>query len=225
MYTTRDGLPDNNINRIYEDSHGNVWLSSYNPTGLLTRWERATGTFHLYAKAQGIPPLNWTNVFAEEQAVTYGSVFTTVVSHAIVKASSKFSTSPMVSPAESSKVFTGTEAAAFWIATSGGGAARVDDPAAARPLFRSYTLEYGLSSNSLRCFVEDRWKRIYFGTAKGIDRLDPAAGRIKHYTRGDGLISNEVTAAFADRHGRLWFGTRNGLSALVPKPDRSESPP
>src|SRR5438876_11758659 len=65
VYTTRDGLPDNNINRLYEDSRGDIWISSYNPPGMLTRWDRATGAFHVYSQAQGMPPLNWTNVFGE----------------------------------------------------------------------------------------------------------------------------------------------------------------
>jgi ligand-binding sensor domain-containing protein len=49
IYTTREGLPANEIFRLFEDSHGDIWISTLgNPQGVLTRWERATESFHVY---------------------------------------------------------------------------------------------------------------------------------------------------------------------------------
>jgi hypothetical protein len=49
----------------------------------------------------------------------------------------------------------------------------VDQPEAAEPLFRRYRTAEGLTTDSTRCVTEDRAGRIYVGTSRGIDRIDP----------------------------------------------------
>ncbi|MBI4474506.1 MAG: ATP-binding protein, partial [Acidobacteria bacterium] len=224
VYTKRDGLPDNNINRLFEDSPGDIWISSYNPPGLLTRWDRATATFHVYSQAHGIPPLNWTNVFGEAGGHVWLGLHNEGVARHRQGRFEIFTPSNGVPSGIIQGIYQDRKGG-LWIASSGGGAARVSDPDAAKPVFRTYQVEDGLSSNNLRSFVEDIWGRVYIGTAKGVDRLDPSTGRIRHYTRTEGLIASEVTAAFADRNGRLWFGTREGVSILIPAADRPQSRP
>jgi hypothetical protein len=79
--------------------------------------------------------------------------------------------------------------------------------------------------SSINCITEDRYGRLYVGTARGLDRLDPATGRVKPFTAADGLISGEVLVSFRDRKGDLWFGGKSGLSRLRPEPDPPQSPP
>src|SRR4029453_13256664 len=56
VYTTHDGLPSNDIFRLYQDSRGDIWISTFSPgPGGLTRWERATETLHPYTEADGLP--------------------------------------------------------------------------------------------------------------------------------------------------------------------------
>ena len=57
---------------------------------------------------------------------------------------------------------------------------------------------------------------------RGIDRLDPATGRIKHYTQPMACCGS-TSAALQDRDGALWFGFATGLVRLVPEPDRPRS--
>jgi signal transduction histidine kinase len=66
---------------------------------------------------------------------------------------------------------------------------------------------------------------LYVGTARGLDRFDPATGRVKPFTAADGLISGEVLVSFRDRKGDLWFGGKGGLSRLRPQPEPPQSPP
>jgi signal transduction histidine kinase len=114
----------------------------------------------------------------------------------------------------------------LWIASSLGGLARLDDPAAVHPRFTTYTTTEGLSSNDVWCVTEDQWGHIYAGTGRGLDRLDPETGHIKHYTAADGLLRGKVTSAYRDRHGVLWFASNvHGLSRLVPEPDPPQTPP
>jgi ligand-binding sensor domain-containing protein len=72
-----------------------------------------------------------------------------------------------------------------------------------------------LSSNTVELITEDLGGDIYAGTGRGLDRLDPATGRVRHYTTADGLASGSFLAALRDRTGALWFGTHNGLSRFV----------
>lgn len=87
------------------------------------------------------------------------------------------------------------------------------------------TSEDGLSSDQVTCITEDDWGRIYLGTGRGIDRLDPETGRIKHYSSADGLPDNFIKVSFRDRRGTLWFGTLHGLARLVPVKDPPAEPP
>jgi PAS domain S-box-containing protein len=225
VYTTRDGLADNYISRLFEDSRGDIWISSFNPPVMLTRWERATGTFHRYAEADGLPPFNWANVFAEDAA---GNLWIALHNGGLARFRDGrfelFAERDGVPPGVMHGLYR-DRADRLWVATSAGGAARLDDPAAARPRIKTYTTGEDLSSDNLCCFTEDRAEHLYIGTGHGLDRLDLTTGRIKNYTTADGLLKSEVTAAFRDRHDALWFGTREGVSRLIPVPDRPQPPP
>jgi signal transduction histidine kinase len=114
----------------------------------------------------------------------------------------------------------------LWMASSRGGGARVNDPTAARPHFIRYTRRaQGLSSDDTHSLTEDRWGRVYIATGRGVDRLDPATGRLQHYTTAHGLPEGLVAIAFRDRQGTLWFGTLHGLARLIPESERVEPPP
>jgi signal transduction histidine kinase len=113
----------------------------------------------------------------------------------------------------------------LWIASAAGGLGRLDEPGAEQPQFVTYTTAEGLNSNSINCIIEDRYGRIYVGTARGLDRLDPATGRVKPFTSADGLISGDVLVSFRDHNDDLWFGGKGGLSRLSPQPDPPQLPP
>jgi signal transduction histidine kinase len=85
----------------------------------------------------------------------------------------------------------------------------------------------GLTSNIIPTITEDHAGRIYVGTTRSVDRLNPVTGRVRQYTVADGLAANESISAYCDRCGRLWFGTTNGLSLLVPEkdPEQTDAPP
>ncbi|HEU4595597.1 MAG TPA: two-component regulator propeller domain-containing protein [Pyrinomonadaceae bacterium] len=224
IYTTRDGLADDNISRLFEDSRGDIWIGSYNPPVTLTRWERATGSFRRYTEADGIPPFNWANVFGEDRA---GNLWIGLHNGGLARRRGErfevFTTSDKV-PAGFGQGFYLDRRGRLWVAMGGGGA-RLDEPEAEELRPVAIAEAGALSSNNLRCFAEDEWGRIYVGTARGVDRLDPTGGRVKHFTTADGLIKSEVMAALRDRAGALWFGTREGLSRLVPEPERPPAPP
>ena len=103
----------------------------------------------------------------------------------------------------------------LWVGTRGAGLYRSDDPAAERPRFTAYTVANGLSSGTVWCLTDDGAGKLYAGTARGVDRLEPESGQFKHFSVADGLAGSEVIAAFRDRDGALWFGTFKGISRLT----------
>ncbi len=68
----------------------------------------------------------------------------------------------------------------------------VDNPGADSPAFRLYSTREGLSSNQVSAIVEDLEGRLYVGTGRGVDRLDPESGRVWHYSQRDGCCSSAI---------------------------------
>jgi signal transduction histidine kinase len=104
----------------------------------------------------------------------------------------------------------------LWIASAEAGLGRIDNPADERVNIRVYNRSRGLSSNEIWCVTEDLYGRIYAGTARGVDRIDPSTHRIIHYSSVDGLAAGDIRAALRSRTGELWFLSNRGLSRFRP---------
>lgn len=218
FYTKRDGLGGDDIFRLFEDSNGDIWISAITPVGqeVLTRWERATGTFHRYGTRDGIPHAAPTAFCETPGGDLWIGFYTGGVARLRSGRFTMFTNEDGAPEGLIGSIFADS-AGRLWIASALGGVVRVDDPTAARPRFTRYTKGQGLSSDNVKTITEDRLGRIYIGTARGLDRLDPATGRIRHYTTAEGLANNYVNVAFCDREGVIWVGTLQGLSRFVPE--------
>jgi len=224
-YTTREGLGANDVFRLFEDSHGDVWISSISegPAGL-TRWERATQTLQRFGPSDGINSAPtafredasgnlWIGFYGGEKLIRYA--------HGVFMPF----TDRDGKPVGMTRALYLDSQKRLWIGSSRGGLARVDHPDGDRPPFVTYTTAEGLSSNDVWAITEDRWGRIYIGTGRALDQLDPNTGHIRHYSAVDGLARGKVEEAFRDHNGDLWFGTAEGLSRFVPQPEPSQEPP
>lgn len=225
VYSTHDGLASNGILRLFEDSRGDIWIGSAGegkgPSGL-SRWERRTETFHHYTDKDNLPPADtfYVSSFAEDRDGNLWIGFSGdggLVRYRDERFT-RFTGNDGI-PNGQIRNLTVDSAGRLWVPTYRGGLCRIDDPSVGHPSTIAYTIEDGLSSNEITAVTEDRWGRIYIGTGRGIDRLDPATGRIKHYTTADGLPSGEVEAALRDDSGALWFSFTMGLARLIPEPD------
>jgi ligand-binding sensor domain-containing protein/signal transduction histidine kinase len=227
VYDTTTGLLNDNTYRIYEDSRGDIWIATTlgaNPMGL-TRWQRATGKFQHFLVADGLPDPPVASAFAEDRA---GNLWFGFTEGGLARYSAgRFTTLTQedgIPPGMITSLYT-DRAGRLWIASGRGGLSRMDDPTAARPRFKHYTIADGLTSNNVRCITEDLLGNIYIGTVRGVNRLTPETGLVKYYGIADGLAADFVNVAYRDRQGALWFGTFNGLSKLVPAPDQVAPPP
>jgi len=228
-YGTREGLPSTVILALLEDSRGDVWIASVveGRGGGLSRWERRTGAFHHYANEQNLPDLNvhYASALAEDRAGNIWIGFSGTGGIARYR-NGRFDRLEVrdLFQAIVRDIFLDS-AGRIWIA-SYSGLVRVDDPAADPPVFRRYTTREGLSSSETTALAEDMVGRLYIGTARGLDRLEPATGRIKHFSASDGLPLGEIHSALLDRRtGHLWFGLQTGLSRLIPPVDSPQVAP
>jgi ligand-binding sensor domain-containing protein/two-component sensor histidine kinase len=227
VYTTRDGLASNDILRLFEDSRSDIWVGTANGGGL-SRWERATETFHHYTDADGLPSLvNFYPIsLAEDRAGNIWIGFSNGGGLARYRQGrfTHFTAADELAEGGIFNLFVDS-AGRLWAPTTRGGLCRIDHPEAERPTIVTYTTADGLSSDDVKAVTEDRWGRIYLGTGRGIDRLDPATGHVRHYTANEGALLGDVNAALQDRDGTLWFSFATGLVRLVPEPDAPPLPP
>jgi ligand-binding sensor domain-containing protein len=222
VYTKKDGIGEV-VYRLFEDAHGNVWVSTFSSTPLLL-WERTSQAFQDLSTATGLP-FNDLQLrsFAEDRAGNVWIGMNGQIARYHDGSFTLFTAAAGVPPGPITSIYL-DHAGRLWLASARSGLIRVDDPESERPVFVDYTTAQGLSSNSFELspglIVEDLQGHIYIGTGRGLDRLDPATGHFRHFTTADGLAPGSFRSCFRDRDGGLWFGTTRGLSHFIPAVDQ-----
>jgi len=229
LYTVRDGLPEDPIMRMFEDSRGDIWISTFAPAHEpLTRWSRAESRFIRYSDQDGLPAFSGPTSFSEDRA---GDVWIGFREGGIARYRAG-------NGAGSFRYFTAADGFVpgpvigcyidrtdrMWCATIEHGLLRMDRRGESRlePVF--YSTRQGLSSDLIYAIGEDLDGRIYLGSERGLDQLDPVTNHVQHFDANDGLAAGRVIQVFRDHTGNMWLTTRTGLSRLVPSP-RHTAPP
>ena len=189
LYTAKDGLAAPQVFRLFEDSRGNVWIST---TSSLTRglavWERATGRVRNLAATPGLPSFqdNLPRAFAEDG---FGNVWIGLTRGLLRLARGRvatFTERDGLPPGPISDIYCDA-GGRLWLAFPGGGLVRVDHPGETRPTFVHLTTAQGLSSNDATVLAGDASGNVYAGGSHGLDRIDPATSRVRHFSTADGL--------------------------------------
>lgn len=216
IYTTEDGLPDNLVVSGFEDRSARVWAGT--DKGGLAFWQRERDEWHRLTEAEGLPPLRFqgrrANSFAEDRTGVVWIGFDEGAAARFRNGRLEWFGPDDGVPSGAITALHVDASGRLWMASTQGGLRRVEDPGADRPVFTPFTMSQGLASDNVRCLAEDERGRVYAGTSRGLDRIDPASGTVRHFSTPEGLASDFVTVAFLDRHGMMWFGTINGLSRL-----------
>ncbi|HEX8248936.1 MAG TPA: two-component regulator propeller domain-containing protein [Pyrinomonadaceae bacterium] len=226
IYTKRDGLFADEIFRLFEDSRGDMWFSLMGAVeDTVMRWERKSGKIYGYTTADNLPAKNTATAFAEDSE---GGVWLGFYAGGAARwRNGKFQ---MFSARDGFPVglvnsIHADRRGRLWLAVSNSGVIRVDNPLADEPRFVSLNVGNGLSSNQANCLTEDNFGRIYVGTARGINRIEPESGRIKLYTQADGLPGSSVSRCTRDETGTLWFSQKFNLARLEIQADENFAPP
>lgn len=219
-------IPDETVFRLYEDSRGDIWISTMSG-GHLLQWERASATLRDYNSENSLDKNRpYANSFAEDGAGTLwmGSEY---ADYLLRYQDGRFSILKINSDKKIGNVNTVffDNQKRLWIATSLNGVGRIDDTSTDNLKIVWYNRKNGLATDGTRGLVEDNFGKIYVGHGRGVDRIDPNTGQIKHYTTADGLPQGLIYNAVRDSQGALWFGGTQGLARLIPEPDKPRQVP
>jgi ligand-binding sensor domain-containing protein/signal transduction histidine kinase len=208
--------------QLFEDSKGGIWASGQSARGdRLMRWDPATNSISSFNQEARL----LVSAFAEDRN---GAIWMGYWGGDLLRYDGRQFTRLKPGdgvPAGTIYALLIDSAGRLWIGSSSGGLGLLEIPGNSPFRVRTYDIASGLASNTILCLVEDKTGRIYAGTGKGVDRLDPATGRIKHFSSADGLAHGSFKSALRDGSGNLWFATTQGLSRLTPSSDRPPTIP
>lgn len=214
VYGRAHGLSSPEVFRIFEDSRGDIWITTFGDPAMF-RWRRDRGTFE---------PLHQigrraATAFADDRS---GSIWMGFYSGGLTRfrnGRSEWFDATRGVPEGFVEDLHVDRSGRLWIATHPGGLARLDDPQAAIPRFERLPQDSRIGGGRMLAIGEDGWGQLYVADGRGVARLDPAMARMRRYSTADGLASNYVRITYRDRRGTLWFGTEQGLSRLRPALD------
>lgn len=228
IYTSADGLKSDGMFQIYEDSSGDIWVSTRGKGKDghgVARLKKDEEKFYAFGESDGIPKGFSASSFAED---SFGNLWISFYDGGAARFDGEkfqyFGKNEGLPEGLISDIHVDKKGR-LWLSSTIRGLIRLDDTSAKTPNFVYFTADNGLSSNNIRTITEDNFGRIYLGTASGIDRLSPDTMRVKHYSIKDGLAADFVVDSHRDRNGNLWFATQNGVSRLTPLPDEKSSAP
>jgi len=223
-YTEKDGLVNNTVRIIYQDSKGYLWFGTRGGVSKLMSGDL------LHQTSKGSPP-NFTN-YTEKDGLSNNYVFTILeddegnmwfgtygggVSQLVTNLPRYKANRPRLKlPGRSQR-----------------SSSKSDGKAPPRGLggassFINFTEEDGLSSNTVYFIIFDDDKNLWIGTNKGVDKLDinhykkSLQKKFKHYGKEEGFLGIEcnTNAVLKDSKGDLWFGTIKGAVKYLPQRDK-----
>lgn len=228
IYDEKTGLVPDGVFRIYEDSRGDIWISTdAKALHHIYRWERSSQSLQVLSKSDDFP-LKEDRVFTGFREDKAGNIWIGLSQSGVLRfKNGKFRlfTEADGIPKGWIKDLLLDQKGRMWIASTLGGAGRIDQPDAEQPTAVSYNKSNGLASDNVSCLVEDKAGFIYFTTDKGIDRLEVETDKIRHFTESQGIPKGEFRSAHSDKDGNLWFGMANGLLKYKPQEDSPVKPP
>ncbi len=221
LYDREHGLGADQVFRLFEDSHGDVWVGLFGHTRMAC-WHRARNTFQTWGPDDPAVPFDTPTAFAEDRG---GDLWVGFYRGGLVRFrhgdARPFVAGP---PAGFVNDLLVDHRGRLWVGTTMG-LGRCDDPTADAPAWRRYSQATGLASDAVNAVVEDRFGRIYVGGYQGLDRLSPDDGTVEHFDTTSGLLNNVVLAAYADADGDIWLATTAGVGRYHPAPGQPPSPP
>lgn len=213
------------VYKVFEDSSGGIWASAQSSKGdRLIRWDPVEKNIKWFADGPSQSPL-LVNAFAEDHD---GNVWMGVIARGDLyrydgRRFIRYSQREGVPAGTITSLAVGRDGR-LWIGSTDG-LGLVENPGGRRIRVRTFDTTTGLASNSIESIVEDNAGRIYAGTEKGVDRLNPKTGQVRHFSAADGLARGRITSALRDSAGNLWFSTTQGISRLRPATDDAVTTP
>ncbi|MCB0280228.1 MAG: hypothetical protein KDD94_12030, partial [Calditrichaeota bacterium] len=214
------------LNGLFEDSNGQLWLSS-EQNGLLL-YQRETDSFNAFthnpAQRSSISDNAISSMFEDNNGTIWVGTNSAGVNY-FNPNKQKFENYQFSDGKEINNDFVWGIAQdkndIVWIATNGFGLVKYSTKE--RRVIRHYTAEKdGVGSSRIKTIFIDREGIIWLGTlGEGLISFNPENGKIRRFINKEGnlnsLANNFVNAIIEDHNGYLWIATSFGLNRFDKK--------
>jgi ligand-binding sensor domain-containing protein/signal transduction histidine kinase len=197
QFSTRDGLPSNNVTCLFAGRHDDVWACTDRGLARIADGRvQAIGAGHLNvrAAAESADGSVWMGGDSSVLTVWNGTAITHFELHTL----------PAYARVQSMLAGSGH---ALWIGTTAG-LVRLKNGREQR-----FTKADGLANDSVLALAEGHNGSIWVGTDGGFSRC--RGGELESFLPRNGLSQSTVAAVYEDREGSLWVGTKRGLNQFV----------
>ncbi len=194
-YNKSNGLSDNRIYSLYEDSRGGLWVGTsggglnYLKDGKISRFDTTNGLASNYIRAitSDASGRVWVGTQKGLSVIDKGNIKNYFTKDGL---SDDFIEALAVDSAQN-----------LWIGTKSGGLNVFK-----QDKFSVYGMKDGLTSNAVTTLCFDQNGMLWIGTnGGGITRM--MDGKFYPFTTRDGLSSDLIVTLFEDRQGNIWAGT------------------
>ncbi|HEX5755553.1 MAG TPA: two-component regulator propeller domain-containing protein [Arenimonas sp.] len=199
-WTTRDGLPHNQVHAVAQTPDGYLWFGTWE--GLV----RYNGMeFTVYNRA-AVPELRDNGVRSISVARDGSLVAGTSRGGVAILRYGVWRNVGQAQGLPQDEVMDALIDAGgrLWVATESAGVSRIDASGA-----RQFRIEHGLPGDATFDILEDAQGAIWVGTSDGLARL--VGDELRAYGRGDGLPGGTVFAIEESGDGGLYVGTEHGV--------------
>jgi ligand-binding sensor domain-containing protein len=206
VYTVRDGLSSNDVLRLFEDGHGDVWMTTSSPGGV-TRWERATGRLYSYTKEVGHPGPSVDDAATAFSDDEYGNVWLGFYTGGLASYRGghvRLFTAADGAPGGGVRALHLDADHRLWVATTRGGLGEIRHPDADHPEFVPFPDSVALTSSDVATVTYDQWNRLCVTmTGRRRRSCSLASHTVSAYAISDGLPFGLGTAVHRDRQGSI----------------------
>ncbi|NIJ54665.1 hybrid sensor histidine kinase/response regulator transcription factor [Dyadobacter arcticus] len=217
-----DGFPKININTLAKDCFGNIWFGNLDNFGVI--WKDGAGQHRVKMYTEGHfilpdetkPQLLVSSRQGVKQLLIDGEGNISKAFYYKASAKTGSLSSDYITAISRQNDST------YWVGTIGGALNRFSlDTKDNSHKFRSFGSQYGVF-NDVESIETDNAGSIWMG-GDGLERLDPANGKVIRYDKNDGLQGNsfKIRASYKGADGRLYFGGINGLNYFYPEQIRA----
>jgi signal transduction histidine kinase/ligand-binding sensor domain-containing protein len=200
-YTTKDGLPSDNVFCLASDSQNRIWICTNEGLALLDhRYVR------VFTTADGLPSNQIRSTCEASDGTRWVAGLDFGLSRSKRARFERYSDS-QISIRENVTALHCAHDGSVWVGKSSGltqiGAG----------FSRSFSVHDGLPDNAVSSLTGGPDGSIWIGTKDGITRYQN--GEISVYRTRDGLSHSSVLSLYVDREGSLWAGTKDGLDQFA----------
>jgi ligand-binding sensor domain-containing protein/signal transduction histidine kinase/CheY-like chemotaxis protein len=201
-FNTKNGLVDNNVISVMEDTKGNLWF------GTAQGVSKYNGKTYVYEPMlQKLANLKVNAIYEDSQARIWFGTDKGLFLYDNNQVT-RYTTDNGLSSDYVSAILEDRKHH-FWIGTYGGGVAHFDGHT-----FTSFTSKQGLCHNKVETLCEDFEGNIWVGTQLGVSQIKDEL--FSHISKKDGLKNNTVWSIWQDSQGAMWIATEEGIGIFEP---------